>query len=219
MNSMNELQNKYSKRIVFFAGLSLIWVFALLCTLIFFWEGQESFFLLWLFWELLICVCVIPLGIEAIILIRKERTKFLPFVFLLVFLIGSASLISGRGADYGTWPRFYLAKPYYDYKVKSVLATKSTQEAESICNGSCRINKNADGSFQQTIFPLGAVGSFFGWQAFVYDPVGSVIQSAKARQGDTTVEYKYQGRIYLGCALLSAKHLTGNWYFCSFWHD
>ena len=216
---MDSLQNKYSKQSDVFLWLSIAWGFVSLCTIIFYDEGLDKFFILWGFWLSLVQFFGLVLCIWAAGLAFKEKKKAMRIITLLILFGGLAVLRSEKGIEYGIWPRYYLAKLYYDNKVKNVLAAQTSQEATNICNTKCRITRDDEGNLRQVIFPLGTVGAIFGWSAFVYDPVGNVIQSAKAWRGDEGVAQKHRGRIYLGCSLTSATHLTGDWYFCTFWHD
>jgi hypothetical protein len=210
---------RYSKRVKSLFKATSVWCITMFCTFIFFWDGDGKFSIFWGIWYGPLALAGLILGLFNLLLIFKEKSIYLPLAMLLLLVGETALLVNGKGMEWGIWPRFYLAKAYYDSKVKKVFTATNTNEAEKVCDGRCMLNKDEKGNITQVLFPMGKVGGFFGWSAFVYDPNGDVMESAKAWRGDKFVKVRPRSNRYFGCYLYRAQHLTGNWYFCGFGHS
>jgi hypothetical protein len=58
----------------------------------------------------------------------------------------------------------------------------------------------------RVVFPWTYDDVLLGWVGVVYDPEGKVA-TTRAREGS-----------FFGCLFLGAKHLSEDWYLCTFWH-
>jgi hypothetical protein len=149
-----------------------------------------------------------------LIAIRKERIWLSPIIAIsLIGFLVCAYLTTAERV--GRYSKFYLYKRNYETSVGEIIQFRQSKSTSDACNH----------SFDYCIDPGPPVrvayvwgGHLDNWYGVVYDPTGEVLESTKSgiswssRNDPSSKNFK----MLFSSHLISAKHLTGSWYFCDF---
>jgi hypothetical protein len=157
------------------------------------------------------------LGIASLFFVFKEKSKIPPILALILVVALSVFFIHDASTQWGVTARFYIEKPGYESTAAKLFSAPNETERKIICEGICEVDIGADGIPEQVVFPWTRDDVMLGWVGIVYDASGSIIKAPKL--GDKISWESFNGKkSFFGCSVLRVQHLTGNWYFCHFWH-
>src|SRR5262245_4170042 len=93
---------------------ALVWVVSAITACVFYWDLM-GFFILYVFWFWIMLVSgLILIGMAVADIFQKKRF-LVPLTTLVVIITFPFFFFKSPVPQWGLWPRFYLAKLYYDY--------------------------------------------------------------------------------------------------------
>lgn len=206
--------SKGMRRLFYIVGF---WAVANLAVVIFWFKLWEALYFHAVVVRYGITMIGAILGIASLFFVFREKSKFPPILALLLIIALSAFFIHDASTRWGISARFYIEKLGYESTVAKLFSAPNETERKQICEGICEVDVGDDGLLEQVVFPWTRDDVMLGWVGIVYDASGSIVKAP--RLGDESSWKNFTGkRGFFGCSVLQVQHLTGNWYFCHFWH-
>ncbi len=172
-----------------------IWGLGLLTMVVYSKDLEELF---WLLYDPLLIGFVWIAGVAIFVLaairIRKQHRAAITCLFVIVF--GSLAIAC---EDYlAVNVRFRISQSHFEERLQSVLASDSAAKADDVAG--------VEGTTSKRVAFYWFRGVTDNWVGLVFDPTDSLAEPRFSR-GQAQ---------YFGGDLVSARHLNGHWYLCTF---
>jgi hypothetical protein len=151
--------------------------------------------LAWQFLPLPIAVGLLILSLVALI---KDKDRILPLLAIVLTLL-TTWVVLRKSMSWGARTQLYLNGKSYEATVAKLLSARDESERRSICGDECMLISDSP---PRVAFHY--AHGFLNWSDIVYDPTGAV------------AETDFDKRRKLNLYLISAEHLSGDWYLCQF---
>jgi len=183
-----------------------IWALVITATVVFYFELWNAFYFFTGYWIIGCGIAGLIIAGVTLVALFKDGPR-LPTALAMILIVALFFLlIKGPDGNWGALPRFYLSKSSYQTTVAKLRSARDEAERQAICAGKCEFELGSSGTVSRVVFPWTYDDVLLGWVGVVYDPEGKVA-TTRAREGS-----------FFGCLFLGAKHLSEDWYLCTFWH-